>query len=98
MGEYCPTCGHEIRVVQGGEGTAHYEPVEEQAGYVRADLPPSTLTTYNPDREKLREVRGKMTLIYRDSTMSWADEAEALNDIIRDLDAYLSQGGKDGKP
>lgn len=28
MGEYCPTCGHEIRVVQGGEGTAHYEPVE----------------------------------------------------------------------
>ena len=28
---FCPTCGHEVRVVQGDEGTGHYEPVEDDS-------------------------------------------------------------------
>lgn len=108
----CPKCGR-FGVEQHGNGfekclwdDCDYQKYvkkpsqNKQAAYVHADA-----DEYNPDREKLKEVRERLdafltSKIYRDERGIWhggMELAVSISALGSDLDAYLAQGGKDGK-
>lgn len=51
----CPTCGFEVRVVGGDEGTMHYEPVNQTC--LLEKIQSYTLNDLHFAEEKLREAR-----------------------------------------
>ena len=76
MGERCPTCGADVRVVQSHEGTAHFEPLTDALRAENERL-----------RRELADDRS-----YRAAWKRAEAEVERLGEALRDHVAHTHDG------